>query len=328
MAGVHKSTVDKVIHNRPGVSEAKRAEIRQLLREYEYESNPLAKALNYQKKKMKVAVVLPEVDAMPFLKQGMEIVRQDFNSFNIEVVYYTMPFSDAPAQAKILNDLSKDSVSGVVLLPIEHPEVKEAIRHLEEVKIPVVLVNSEMSDVPSLCYVGQNMDRAGEIAARMIRLLMPQEAKIGIVASDYMYSVREREQSFRKYMEEKNHRIHIADSVLTEETPEAAYANTKALLQNNPDIQGLYITCGCVTDIYQAVEDSGRAEEMTILCFERYPAIAELVRNGKIDCTISADLEGQGRLAMRVLFEYLIYDRKPESEKIIKENEIYLKENI
>ena len=34
MAGTTKSTVDKVIHNRPGVSEKKRQEIKQLLKEY------------------------------------------------------------------------------------------------------------------------------------------------------------------------------------------------------------------------------------------------------------------------------------------------------
>ena len=54
LAGVHKSTVDKVIHNRPGVSDARRQQIKKLLEEYGYESNPLAKALNYQKKKMTV----------------------------------------------------------------------------------------------------------------------------------------------------------------------------------------------------------------------------------------------------------------------------------
>ena len=33
MAGVHKSTVDKVIHNRPGVSDEVRLKIRRLLEE-------------------------------------------------------------------------------------------------------------------------------------------------------------------------------------------------------------------------------------------------------------------------------------------------------
>ena len=34
LAGTTKSTVDKVIHNRPGVSEKKRQEIKKLLEEY------------------------------------------------------------------------------------------------------------------------------------------------------------------------------------------------------------------------------------------------------------------------------------------------------
>lgn len=108
LAGVHKSTVDKVIHNRPGVSDARRQQIKKLLEEYGYESNPLAKALNYQKKKMTVAVVVPTVDAMPTLRKGMELVQQDFNSFNIEVVYYKIPF-EAAEQVPCLEKLPHEA---------------------------------------------------------------------------------------------------------------------------------------------------------------------------------------------------------------------------
>ena len=83
MAGVHKSTVDKVIHDRPGVSEAKREQIRALLEQYGYESNPLAKALNYQKKKLTVGILLAHTAASAALRRGIERVRQDFASFNI-----------------------------------------------------------------------------------------------------------------------------------------------------------------------------------------------------------------------------------------------------
>lgn len=104
MAGVHKSTVDKVIHNRPGVSDAKRQQIRALLEEHGYESNPLAKALNYQKKKMTIGVVLPIVNATPDLRRGMELVRQDFNSFNIEIDYRAIDYGNEDAQVKCLQD--------------------------------------------------------------------------------------------------------------------------------------------------------------------------------------------------------------------------------
>ena len=54
----------------------------------------------------------------------------------------------------------------------------------------------------------------------------------------------------------------------------------------------------------------------SIVCFERYPEIIELLRQGKIACTISGDLQEQGRLAMRFLFEYIIYDRTPECSTV------------
>ena len=133
LAGVHKSTVDKVIHNRPGVSDARRQQIKKLLEEYGYESNPLAKALNYQKKKMTVAVVVPTVDAMPTLRKGMELVQQDFNSFNIEVVYYKIPF-EAAEQVPCLEKLPHEGIAGAVVLPIEVPEVARAMKKLMEQK--------------------------------------------------------------------------------------------------------------------------------------------------------------------------------------------------
>ena len=156
MAGTTKSTVDKVIHNRPGVSEKKRQEIKKLLKEYGYEANPLAKALNYQKRKMKIAVVLPGVSAAADIKKGVEIVRQDFLSFNIQVEYHEFGSSDAEAQIKCIRRLAEENVSGAVILPIRSEAVTEAIKELLGRKIPVVIVNSELSLDDILCYVGQN----------------------------------------------------------------------------------------------------------------------------------------------------------------------------
>ena len=118
LAGTTKSTVDKVIHNRPGVSEKKRQEIKKLLEEYGYEANPLAKALNYQKRKMKVAVVLPNISAAPDIKKGFEIVRQDFQSFNIQVEYHEVGSSDAEAQTECIRKLAQDNGKGVIGMKI------------------------------------------------------------------------------------------------------------------------------------------------------------------------------------------------------------------
>lgn len=325
LAGVHKSTVDKVIHNRPGVSDARRQQIKKLLEEYGYESNPLAKALNYQKKKMTVAVVVPTVDAMPTLKKGMELVRQDFNSFNIDVVYYNIPF-EASEQVPCLQKLPKEDIAGAVVLPIEVPEVVQAMQQLKEQNIPVVAVNSDLQTEPYLCYVGQDMEQAGRVAARMVGLLLPNGGRLGVISSNHMRAVKQREHSFRDSAGSLCPHVEVCASIDIIEKPEHAYQQTTEFLQQHPDIQALLITCGCVPDICRAVRDAGR--NVTILCYERYDKIAELIQKGEIACTISGDLREQGRLAMRLLFEKLIYEREPDKKVYYTSNEILLKENI
>lgn len=328
MAGVHKSTVGKVLHNRPGVGDAKRQEIRQLLQEYGYESNPLAKALNYQNKKMTVAVVMPIVDAASELKSGIEIVQQDFNSFNIEIIYHEMPFSDAAAQAKCLRELCKQGVAGIVLNPIESPMVADALRELHEMHIPVITVNSDLEDAPRLCFVGQDMKQSGQAAARLMGLLLAGAGEVGIISSRNMHAVIQRKDAFEQYIGGCWPELRMVETIEVREVPEDVYEETMALLGRHPSLNGLFITCGCVPDACRAVRAAGLAGRLSVVCYEQYPAIVELVKGGEIACTISGDLRGQGRLAMRLLFEYLIYDSAPAQPEVYTHNKILLRENI
>ena len=256
MAGTTKSTVDKVIHNRPGVSEKKRQEIKKLLEEQGYEANPLAKALNYQKRKMKVAVVLPNISAAPDIKKGFEIVRQDFQSFNIQVEYHEVGSSDAEAQTECIRKLAQDNVSGAVILPIRSESVTQAIQELLDKKIPVVIVNSELSLDNILCYVGQNMLQSGSVAARMLDLFRKKPANVGIISCHNMLSHEQRERSFIDSVEHNYPESRICTTRYIEETPEDAYRQTLEMLREAPAIDSIFITCGCVTDICRAIGDA------------------------------------------------------------------------
>ena len=331
MAGTTKSTVDKVIHNRPGVSEKKRQEIKKLLEEHGYEANPLAKALNYQKRKMKVAVVLPGISAAADIKKGFEIVRQDFLSFNIQVEYHEVGGSDAEAQTRCIRQLAEDNVSGAVILPIRSDEVTAAIRGLLEKKIPVVIVNSELSVDGILCYVGQNMLQSGSVASRMLSLFMRESPKVGIISCHNMLSHEQRERSFIESLENNYPGYEIRNIRYILETPEDAYSQTMEMLTENPEINSIFITCGCVTDICSAVKDFRNEHQIdtqpVIICYEKYPEIIQLIRKKEVACTLNGGLSKQGRFSMRVLFEYLVYDRKPEKKNYYFNNKILIREN-
>ena len=62
MAGVHRSTVDKVLHHREGVSDAVRIRIQKIIDECNYQTNPIGKALKMQEKEIQIGIILLKVD--------------------------------------------------------------------------------------------------------------------------------------------------------------------------------------------------------------------------------------------------------------------------
>lgn len=99
----------------------------------------------------------------------MELVRQDFNSFNCEIAYYEVAYPDVEAQAKCLNRLCEKGVAGVVCSPMEGKPVYEALAALDAAHIPVVTVNSDLEDAPAavFCRAGHGtVGQGGRTACR------------------------------------------------------------------------------------------------------------------------------------------------------------------
>ena len=60
-ANVSRGTVDKILHNRPGVSDEIRANVMRIASELGYKPNVVGKALSHQKKPHKIGDILPTV---------------------------------------------------------------------------------------------------------------------------------------------------------------------------------------------------------------------------------------------------------------------------
>lgn len=61
LANVSRGTVDRVLNNRSGVSEATRQKVLKIAKELHYEPNFLAKALVSKKESLKIGVILTPV---------------------------------------------------------------------------------------------------------------------------------------------------------------------------------------------------------------------------------------------------------------------------
>ena len=179
LANVSRGTVDRVLNNRSGVSEATRQKVLKIAKELHYEPNFLAKALVSKKESLKIGVILTP-DYNPFIHDiisGINRAKKEFSAFGIEVIIKLMTSLDPSEEIRIINDLTENGVSGMAVFPLDHPNVYALLNSLIEKGIAVITFNSPAPEVKSLCFIGQDHYKGGRTAAGLMCKILPKDAR-------------------------------------------------------------------------------------------------------------------------------------------------------
>ena len=254
MSGVHRSTVDKVLHGREGVSPDVRTRVQKIIDELAYEPNAIGKALAQQKNPKVIAVLLLRVDAVKEIRSGIEEAYKELKSFGLRIDYYISRDNDYAEQLNTLNLLCQKKVDGLLISPIRHPEVVKAIDALVDQDIPVVTINTDVPESKRICFIGQDSIRAGRVAGELMGEILGGHGQVAMVtsSSQLMCSV-ERQAGFETVIQERYPEIKIAETIETFEEALVAFQKTVNLINTVKDLDGIFITCGNVSEVGRAV---------------------------------------------------------------------------
>ena len=333
MAGVHRATVDKVLHHRVGVSDEVRQRIQKIIDEVGYTPNPTGRALQKQGKTYRIAAILMEVDAAPYLQAGIEQGAASTAGFDISVDFGQSAFQDAERQSNLIEAAIRDKADGILLSPINAERVRRAIGHAAQCGIPVVTINADIENSARFCHVGQSAEQASRVAGRLLGQFLGGRGKAAVVTSSIAnenndFYVHVREQGVGQFLAAHYPDIEIVERIESLESKDIIYRKTLALLERQPDLNGLYIACGGVAGVGRALKEAGRAHDIRVLCHEDYPEILELMREEVVDCTLGSDLNAQGRDGLRLLMDQLIFGMSPKNERQFTEIKILVRESI
>ncbi len=331
MAGVHRSTVDKVLHNREGVSDPVRKRVQKIIDECNYQANPIGKALKMQSKELKIGVVLLQVDALPYLRKGIESELEQFLTFHVKLMFEEVSFSDVDRQVEIMRRLREEKVNGIIISPVNAPEIVQEINLCKEENIPVVTVNTDVKGSQRLCYIGQDGFKAGRIAGRLMGEFLNGRGKVAVFTSDgdnrQSFPFGTREGGFRQVMTENYPDICLMSSICTQEDPDVIMKEMRQLCETEKDIDGVFITCSGVKGVGDVLRWYER-RDIRLICYESYPEILELMKEDIVDATLDSGIQEQGRKALEVLLDNLIYDKKPQRKHLYSESMILVKESL
>ncbi|MEK6154834.1 LacI family DNA-binding transcriptional regulator [Flavobacteriaceae bacterium 3-367] len=334
LAEVSPGTVDRVIHNRQGVSEKTAKRIRGILEQHNFKVNRIAQSLAL-KKKYTIAVLLPDSDDENlFWKSPLEGIckaKDELIPFGVTVETFFFDQKDSRSYINSFKLLLAIKPQGVILVPTFKKETEELTNTLRQREIPFSFLNISINGYGNLSFIGQDAFKSGVLAGKLMGLCMGHKVDVLTVHSrpnlSNFNNISERIKGFDHYFEvndlkNTNHYLELEDFG----NAERVRGSISEILLKNPEIKGIFVPNSRSHIIANLLHGLGNPKPF-LIGFDITEHNAKALTDGKITFLISQKPVAQGYRAIETLAKFLLYNRKPSSQ-ILSPIEIITKENL
>lgn len=333
-AKVSPGTVDRVLHNRGGVSYKTEALIKKILKKNNFKINKVARSLALNKT-INIATLLPKFDNENIFWQAPELgIRsgcEEFEIFGVRIQGFPFDQFNAAHYLSQFKALLNSKPDGVIIAPNFLEETSIMTRLLEENKIPYIFINIDLEGFDTLTFIGQDALMSGRLAGKLMQLCVGNEGAVLIIeprgGSDANKTISKRISGFKVYLEEHSpsvKQLYLDASFLREEND--FKLRLEMALNKNPNIKGLFVP-NSRTAHYVGNLDELTLKKLGIIGFDGTEENVNSLKAGNITFLISQKPFRQGYDAVKTLANYLIDGTVPEA-KMYSPIEILSKENV
>ena len=333
-AGVSRGTVDRVLNNRSHVSPDVHDRVMKAIQETGYLSPRQAYQTKLSKvsyPKIKLGVLLPNWTGhfKTEVLRGIEAARSELEDFHVEIILKECQ-TDIPGEViELLDELLDEEVKGIAMCAINNPSIETHVSALTENNFPVITLNSDLPDSKRLCFIGQDYNKSGRIAAELLSKCIPSSGNIlAAVGSLEFDGHRTRLEGFLERMGEVGFQKDQIQVIETYNDYQTTFRKVSETIQQNPNICGIYMANRSVAGCTEAVSTLGIKGSIKIICHDISEDTKRLLQNGSIDFTISQDIFRQGYLPMIYLRDYLQKGKLPATEETSTNISIICSQNI
>jgi len=302
-AGVSLATVDRVLHNRPGVRPDTVRRVKETIARNAFQPHVAAAELARGRAR-RFAFVMPS-GPNPFMQQieaylGEMSAWLSARRLNVELV--ATDVFDPSVLAASLEALSED-YDGVAMVALDHPGVRAAIDDLVDAGTKVVTL---VSDVPSSRrhhYVGIDNIAAGRTAGALVgRLAGQRSGKVAIVAgSQGLRDHAERIFGFNQVMASEFPNLAVLPVLEGRDEDGRSEQLLARLFGRHADIVGLYNVGAGTQGVANALSEAGRDKQVVFVAHDVTALTRRLLLQGVMDAAISQNPGHEARAAVRVL---------------------------
>lgn len=328
-ADVSLATADRVVNRRPGVRDKTVARVETAIVKLGYKAD-FAAARLARNKSFRFAFILPVGDNtfMADLTEQVTQVAQWLAPQRAFIDMQHVDVFDPDVLGRALEELPS-GYDGVAVVALDHPRVRVAIDDLTARGTAVVTLVSDVPTSRRLHYVGIDNPAAGRTAATLMgKYLRGKSGKIGLVAGSLaLRDHAERQFGFTQVMAREHPNLTVLPVLEFRDDSARTRPATAQLLEQHPDLVGLYNVGAGNRGIAAALEESGRVGDIVWIAHELTPHTRRFLIRGVLDTVINQDAGHEARSAGRVLLAHCSGDPIMVDQERIR-IDIFVRDNL
>jgi LacI family transcriptional regulator len=307
-------TVDRALHNRPGVREKTKARVLRMAEQLGYRPNLAAQALKLNRR-ISIAAILPKHIAYFFdpLREGIRAAAAANVGSTVDLEFHDYPRLGAGDQ-EAFQFAFESHYDGIIFLPGEARKFEPIIRRLSRDGTAMMCVGSDAPYSDRIGSVAADAYVSGAIAAELLSMKLSSRASVAVFSGDlYTLDHAEKLRGFAATLAVQSPHLTLLPALESHEQPKEAYRQALALMRSKARPQGLYVSTANSLPVLEALDELGLLGEVQTITTDLYQALAPLIEQGKVLATMHQRPYTQGKLAYENLVNHLIKggDKQP-----------------
>lgn len=316
--GVSIGTVDRALHDRPGVRAETRQRVLETARRLGYRPNLAARVLS-SSRKLRIAVCFPRTlgSFWDFARDGLLDSARGFESQGVELLMRSFHGLGEGEREAFALALESDP-DGIIMVPGYPDRLRDLIDETARRQIPLVYVNTDAPGTARQTVIWVDPHVNGAVVGELMGHFLKGRGRV-LPVTGHLHAVEHSRklEGFSGALRSLWPGIAVAPVVEGLDAERSAYERCRARLSRERDIDGVYVSTANAPPVLRALEAEGLAGRVTLITTDLYPELAPFIESGIISATIDQRPWLQGQMAFQVIYRLLSEGvRPPESVRL------------
>jgi LacI family transcriptional regulator len=310
--GVSTGTVHRALHNHPGVSPMTKSRVQHMAKTLGYRPNLAARYLS-SKRSLRVSVntLHGTTSFWDEVRAGISEEARALVMENVQIEYRTYPRL-GEGEEDAFEAALKAEVDGIITFPSRPQSLHSWMRRASRKSIPVVCVATDAPNTGRLAVVSIDTLASGSLAADLIGNFVGGNGKVAVTLSSLAITEHaEKYKAFATTLRALYPQMHLLEPIEDHDVESEAYQKSGELFERHPDLCGVYVTTEASIPVLKAARDTQMLDRITFITTDLFSALVPEIRSRAVAATIYQRPRTQGRMAFRVLHEFLVEGECP-----------------